>query len=89
MKFILSTSDWLCCGKTQSNRNIVKRLEERKRFASSEFVLALLLAVIVNNPVAAQSQQTTPVTINLCVRKAVEKNLSLLAERHNSYKSPC
>src|SRR5262245_58699254 len=58
-------------------------IEERKRFAAPGFVLALLLAVIVNNPVAGQSQQTTPVTINQCVREAVEKNLSLLAERYN------
>jgi len=58
-------------------------IEERKRFAAPGFVLALLLAVIINNPVAAQSQQTTPVTINQCVREAVERNLSLLAERYN------
>jgi outer membrane protein, heavy metal efflux system len=58
-------------------------IEERKRFAAPGFVLALLLAVIINNPAAAQSQQTTPVTINQCVREAVERNLGLLAERYN------
>ncbi|HKC86220.1 MAG TPA: TolC family protein [Blastocatellia bacterium] len=83
MKFILSASDWLCCGKTQSNRNIVKRLEESKRYAPPGFVLALLLAVIVNNPVAAQYQQTTPVTVRQAVQEAVERNLSLMAERYN------
>jgi outer membrane protein, heavy metal efflux system len=83
MKFILPASDWLCCGKTQSNRNIVKRLEESKRYAPPGFVLALLLAVIVNNQVAAQYQQTTPVTVSQAVQEAVERNLSLLAERYN------
>jgi outer membrane protein, heavy metal efflux system len=58
-------------------------IEERKRFAAPGFVLAILLAVIINNLAAAQSQQTTPVTINQCVREAVERNLSLLAERYN------
>src|SRR5262245_52011713 len=58
-------------------------IEERKRFAAPGFFLALLLAVIINNPAAAQSQQTTPVTISQCVREAVERNLSLLAERYN------
>src|SRR5262249_39555405 len=58
-------------------------IAERKRFATPGFVPALLLAAIINNPAAAQSQQTTPVTINQCVREAVERNLSLLAERYN------
>src|SRR6266542_1487985 len=83
MKFILSASGWLCCCKTQSNRNIRKRLGESKRYAPPGFVLAFLLAFIVNNPVAAQYQQTTPVTVSQAVQEAVERNLSLLAERYN------
>jgi len=82
MNLIPSASGRLCCCKTQSNRVIRKRLKECKRYAPPGFVLALLLAVITS-PVTAQSQQLTPVTINLCVKEAVEKNLSLLAERYN------
>src|SRR4029434_7692237 len=83
MNLIPSASGRLCCGKTQSNRNIRKRHGRRKRFAAPDFVLALLLAVIINNTVAAQSQQTPPVTVSQAVQEAVEKNLSLLAERYN------
>jgi len=83
MNLIPSVSGRLCCGKTQSNRNIRNRLEGRKRFATPGFVPVLILAVIINNPVAAQSGQTTPVTISQAVQEAVEKNLSLLAERYN------
>ena len=82
MNLIPSASGWLCFGKTQSNRNIRKRIEDYKRFASSGFIRALLLTVVIS-PVAAQSQQTSPVTISQAVREAVEKNLSLLAERYN------
>jgi len=82
MNLIPSASGWLCFGKTQSNRNIRKRIEDYKRYASSGFIRALLLTVVIS-PVAAQSQQTTPVTISQAVREAVEKNLSLLAERYN------
>jgi outer membrane protein TolC len=83
MNLVPSVSDRLCCCKTRSNRNIGKRLEGGKRHAPSGFVLALLLAVIINNPVAAQVKQTTPVTINQRVREAVERNLSLLAKRYD------
>jgi outer membrane protein, heavy metal efflux system len=83
MNLIPSASGRICCGKSRSNRNIWERLEERKRAAAPGFVLALLLAVIINNPVAAQSWQTTPVTISQAVQEAVEKNLGLLAERYN------
>jgi cobalt-zinc-cadmium efflux system outer membrane protein len=83
MNLIPPASGRLCPDKTQSNRNIRERIEKRKRFAAPGFIPALLLAVVINNPVAAQSQQTTPVTINQCVREAVERNLSLLAERYN------
>lgn len=82
MNLVLSTSGRLCCGKTQSNRNIGKRLEVCKRFAPPSFVFALLLTVITS-PVAAQTQQTTPVTINQAVQEAVTNNLNLLAERYN------
>jgi cobalt-zinc-cadmium efflux system outer membrane protein len=82
MNLIPSASGWLCFGKTQSNRNIRKRIEDCKSFASSGFARALLLTIIIS-PVAAQSQQTPPVTISQAVREAVEKNLSLLAERYN------
>src|SRR5262245_35159304 len=82
MNLIPSVSGRLCCGKTQSNQNIRERLEGRNRYAPPGFVIALLLAVITS-PVAAQSQQTTPVTISQAVQEAVEKNLSLLAERYN------
>jgi cobalt-zinc-cadmium efflux system outer membrane protein len=83
MNLIPPASGRLCCEETQSNRNVRELIEKRKRFAAPGFVLALLLAVTINNPVAAQSQQTTPVTINQCVREAVERNLGLLAERYN------
>src|SRR5215475_12145457 len=83
MNLIPPASGRLCRNKTQSNRKVRELIEERKRFAAPGFVLAILLAVIINNPAAAQSQQTTPVTINQCVREAVERNLSLLAERYN------
>jgi outer membrane protein, heavy metal efflux system len=73
-------ADTRVCPHTDSQTALI---EERKRFVAPGLVLALLLAVIINNPVAAQSQQTTPVTINQCVREAVERNLSLLAERYN------
>ena len=80
---IPSASGRLCRGKTQSNRDIRKRIEETKRFAAPGFVLALLLAISINNPVAAQSQQTTPVTVSQAVKEAVEKNFVLLAERYD------
>src|SRR5215475_7515943 len=83
MNLIPPASCRLCCDETQSNRNVRELIEERKRFAAPGFVLALLFAVIINNPAAAQSQQTTPVTINQCVRETVERNLGLLAERYN------
>jgi cobalt-zinc-cadmium efflux system outer membrane protein len=83
MNLIPPASGRLCCDETQSNRYVRELIEERIRFAAPGFVLALLLAVIINNPVAAQSQQTTPVTISQCVREAVERNLGLLAERYN------
>ena len=67
MNLFPSASGRLCCDKTQSNRNVRKRLEESKRFAAPGFVLALLLAAIINIPVAAQSQQTTPVTVSQAV----------------------
>ena len=73
MNLILSALGRLCRGKIQSNRNIRKRLEERRGAAPPSFVLALLLTVIINNPVAAQSQQTTPVTINLCVQERLRR----------------
>jgi cobalt-zinc-cadmium efflux system outer membrane protein len=73
----------LCRAKTQSNRDISKRIEETSRFAAPGFVLALLLAISVNSPVAAQSQQTTPVTVSQAVKEAVEKNRGLLAERYD------
>jgi outer membrane protein, heavy metal efflux system len=73
----------LCRGRTQSNRDIRKRIEETKRFAAPGFVLALLLAISINSPVAAQSQQTTPVTVSQAVKEAVEKNFVLLAERYD------
>jgi cobalt-zinc-cadmium efflux system outer membrane protein len=82
MNLIPSPSGWLCCDRTQSNRNVRKRLEEGKRFAPPVFILAFILTAIAS-PVAAQSQQTTQVTINRCVQEAVEKNLNLLAERYN------
>ncbi|MBO0862030.1 MAG: TolC family protein, partial [Chloracidobacterium sp.] len=66
---------------TQSNRNNAKQLAICKRFASSG--LTLLLTIIIINKVAAQSQQTAPVTIKQAVQEAVERNLSLLAERYN------
>ncbi len=80
---IPSASGRLCRGNTQSNREIRKRIEETKRFAAPEFVLALLFAITINNPVAAQSQQTTPVTVSQAVKEAVEKNRGLLAERYD------
>ena len=83
MNLIPSASGRLCCDKTQSNRNVRKRLVESKRFEAPGFVLPLLLAVSINNPVATQSQQTTPVTVSRAVQEAVERNLSLLAERYN------
>jgi cobalt-zinc-cadmium efflux system outer membrane protein len=79
---ILSASGRLCRGKTQSNRDFRKRFEGSKRFAAP-FVLGLLSAVVINNPVAAQSQQTTPVTVSQAVKEAVEKNFVLLAERYD------
>src|SRR5262249_10815213 len=82
MNLTLFTSYTLCLGQTQSNRNIVKQLEACKRYASSGFVLTILLAVIISQ-VAAQSQQTTPVTISQAVQEAVDKNLNLLADRYN------
>src|SRR5499426_3617128 len=82
MNLIPSASGRLCCDQTQSNRDIRKRLEELKRSAPTGFVFALLLTVIAS-PVAAQSQQATPVTIGQAVQEAVERNLSLLAERYN------
>src|SRR5262247_1731913 len=83
MNLIPSVSGRLCCGKTQSNRNIRNRPDGRKRFAAPGFFLALLLSVIIYTPVAAQSQRTTLVTISQAVQEAVEKNLSLMAERYN------
>jgi cobalt-zinc-cadmium efflux system outer membrane protein len=80
---ILSASGRLCRGKTQSNRDIRKQIEETKRFAAPGFVLALLLAISINSQVAAQSQQTTPVTVSQAVKEAVEKNFVLLAERYD------
>ncbi|HEY7180342.1 MAG TPA: hypothetical protein VIC84_02935 [Blastocatellia bacterium] len=82
MNRILFVSCALCWVGTQSNRNIVKRLEVCKRFALSGFVLTFLLTIIISHA-ASQSQQTTRVTINQAVQEAVEKNLSLLAERRN------
>jgi hypothetical protein len=84
MNLVPSVSDRLCRCKTRSNRNIGKRLEGGKRHAPSGFVLALLLAVIINNPAAAQFQQTTPVTINQSVQEAVEKNLNLMVSTEYS-----
>ena len=85
MNLVPSVSDRLCCCKTRSNRNIGKRPEGGKRHAPSGFVLALLSAVTINNPVAAQFQQTTPVTINQRIQEAVERNLSLLATMEYSH----
>jgi cobalt-zinc-cadmium efflux system outer membrane protein len=82
MNVISPASGRLCCGKTGSNRHIVKRLEGRKNLMSSCFVLTILLTIIIS-PGAAQAQQTTPVTISQAVKEAVEKNLNLLAERYN------
>src|SRR5215468_1821851 len=82
MNLIQSAPGLLCCDKTRSNQNIRKRLEACKRFAPQSFVFALLLAVIIS-PVAAQAQQTAPVTISQAVQEAVERNLALLAERYN------
>ena len=59
---------------------------ELKRPSASRqpgFFLALLLAVVISNTVAAQSQQTTPVTVSQAVKEAVEKNFVLLAERYD------
>src|SRR5262249_14790085 len=56
--------------------------EACKRFALSGFVFSFLMTVITG-PTAAQSQQATPVTIRQAIQEAVEKNLSLLAERYN------
>jgi len=83
MNLIPPESGRLCCGKTRSNRDIGKRFEESIGFAAPPFVFAILLAAIINKPVAAQSQQTTPVTVSQAVQEAVEKNLGLLAERYN------
>jgi outer membrane protein, heavy metal efflux system len=82
MNLIPPASGRICRGKTQSNRNIVKRIEDCKRFASSGFVLTILLTIILS-PAAAQPQRTAPVTISQAVQEAVEKNLDLLAERYN------
>ena len=71
MNLILSASDRLCRDKTQSNRNIRKRLEERKRFAAPGIIFALLIAAIAS-PVAAQSQQARPVTISQAVYEACD-----------------
>jgi len=65
MNLVPSASGRLCCDKIQSIRNGRKRIEERKRFAAPGVVLALLLAVIINYPVAAQSQQTTPARLRI------------------------
>src|SRR5262245_61621129 len=83
MNLIPPQSGRLCCGKALSNRDIGKRFEESRGFAAPPFVFAILLAVIINNPAAAQSQQTTPVTVSQAVQEAVGKNLGLLAERYN------
>ncbi|HEY7184387.1 MAG TPA: TolC family protein [Blastocatellia bacterium] len=82
MNLALSALYRLCCGKTQSNRDIIKRLEDCKRLASSGFVLTLLLTITIS-PAAAQSQQTEIVTVSQAVQEAVDKNLDLLAERYN------
>jgi outer membrane protein, heavy metal efflux system len=82
MNIALSTLYRLCCGKTQSKRNVRKRLEKRFHFALTSPVLTLLL-MAVTSPVAAQSQQTAAVTVSQAVQEAVDKNLNLLAERYN------
>jgi len=71
MNLILSASGRLCRDKTQSNRNIMKRLEERERFTAPGIVFALLIAAIAS-PVAVQSQQTRPVTISQAVFEACD-----------------
>jgi outer membrane protein, heavy metal efflux system len=82
MNLVLSAMYGLCCGKTQSNRDIIKRLVDCKRLASSGFVLTLLLTIAIS-PAVAQSQQTEIVTVSRAVQEAVDKNLDLLAERYN------
>src|SRR5215475_7880914 len=82
MNLALSALYRLCCGKTQSNQDLRKRIEDCKRLASSAFVLTLLLTIIINRA-AAQSQQTETVTVSQAVQEAVDKNLNLLAERYN------
>ncbi|HZS09040.1 MAG TPA: TolC family protein [Blastocatellia bacterium] len=80
MNPVLFTSSWLCRGNIQSNRSAGETAGWTRRFGFTVFVFAFLLTG-VTNPVAGQSQQ--PVTINQAVQEAVEKNLSLLAERYN------
>src|SRR5262249_7703718 len=80
INLVLSASDWFCCDKHQSNRNVGIRLEGGARFEPSGFVPALLLMVITS-PVAARSQQPTPVAINRTVQEAAEKCLSSTTRR--------
>jgi hypothetical protein len=65
MNLIPSGSGRLCCNKTQSNLNARKRLEGSEGFAAPGVVLAIILAVIINNPVAVQSPQTTPARLRI------------------------
>jgi cobalt-zinc-cadmium efflux system outer membrane protein len=82
MNLALSAPEWICWGKTQLNRNIGKQPEKREYFARPRWIFTLLV-LFVTTPIAAQSQQPTPININQAVQEAVEKNLNLLAERYN------
>lgn len=74
MNLALSALYRLCCGETQSNRNVRERLEARNRFAPLSSVLALLLVVAITSPVATQPRQTATVAVRQAVQAAVEKN---------------
>jgi cobalt-zinc-cadmium efflux system outer membrane protein len=86
MNLILFASGGLCWGNTQSNRSAGRSaggiVESIRRFGFTGLVFVFLLAGITS-PVAAQSQQPDTVIISKAVQEAVEKNLSLLAERYN------
>lgn len=82
MKLVLSTPGKLCWKNTRWNWKIGKRVGWIRCYGSIGSIFVFLV-VVLTNPVIAQSQQPTAITVNQAVQEAIEKNLGLLAERYN------
>jgi outer membrane protein, heavy metal efflux system len=82
MTLVITVPSRCCRGSIECNWSVGASIELIRRVVFPGIVFAFLLASDTN-PVAAQSQQPAAVTVNQAVHEAIEKNLSLLAERYN------